>query len=368
MSRMSSSKMNSSITRCPAPEAARIHSVLVVHNAFRRFVQIDCEILARKYAVTVRYEASPKKLRLYRIWKEVRRHDLVYCWFAGWHSLFPVLAARAMGKPAVVVVGGYDTANLPEAGYGSQRGGWRKVMARVVMKLATHLIANSCSAGAETVANAGVQREKITVIYHGVPLPELPAQKERLRMALTVGNVWRENLLRKWLLPFVQAALYLPDVRFVLVGEWSDDSIADLREAAGRNVEFPGFVSDQALTTLYSQASVYVQASLHEGFGMSLAEAMAAGCIPVVTQCGAIPEVVGDTGIYLSSAAPQIVADGVARALEKNNAARLRAQKRVREAFSIVQRESALVRLLDRLIPAPASSSRTTPMAEHAVG
>src|SRR5207249_5213140 len=124
--------------------------------------------------------------------------------------------------------------------------------------------------------------------------------ERRTRMALTVGNVWRENLLRKGLLPFVQASRFLPDVRFVLAGAWKDNSIEELRKAAGPNVEFLGFVPDERLAELYEQASVYVQASLHEGFGMSLAEAMAAGCVPVASRCGALPEVVGDAGVYFS--------------------------------------------------------------------
>ena len=35
---------------------------------------------------------------------------------------------------------------------------------------------------------------------------------------------------------------------------------------------------------------------------MSLAEAMLAGAVPVVTAAGALPEVVGDTGVVISEA------------------------------------------------------------------
>jgi len=307
-------------------------------------------------------------MKLTKIWNEVMNHDLVYCWFASWHSLLPVLAARAQGKPSVVVVGGYDTANVPEAGYGSQRGGLRKIVARETMKLATHLIVNSWSARSETVANGGVHCDKISVIYHGVHFADTIPQERRMRMVLTVGNVWRENLLRKGLLPFVQAARHLPDVQFVHAGAWQDDSITELRKAAGPNVEFRGFVSDEALAELYNQASVYVQASLHEGFGLSLAEAMAAGCIPVVTRCGALPEVVGDTGIYLSSAAPEAIAEGVATALDENYATRLRAQKRIQERFSLEQREATLTSVLDSLIFPPAPCPGGSRVTKHAAG
>ena len=58
------------------------------------------------------------------------------------------------------------------------------------------------------------------------------------------------------------------------------------------------------LNDYYRRASVYVQASAHEGFGLSVAEGMLAGCIPVTTRAGALPEVVGDVGIQVDGTGP----------------------------------------------------------------
>src|SRR6266480_355374 len=240
---MKTSEVSSSASTI-ATDGERLRSVLVVHNAFTRFVQTDCELLSKRYNVTVRQEPSPRQLRPTEIWRQVRKHDLVFCWFASWHSFFPVLAARLQGKPSVVVGGGYDTANVRQAGYGSQRGGFRKYLARMVMGLATHLLPISSASRSETLSNVGAPPCKTTVAYLGVAYRGDAVQSRRMRMALTVGNVWRENLLRKGLLPFVQAAHFLPDVRFVHAGAWKDSSIHELRKEAGANVEFLGFVSD----------------------------------------------------------------------------------------------------------------------------
>lgn len=359
------------MTRTPVTDACvqdkDARAVLVVHNALSRFVKVDCELLAKEYAITVRCETSPRKVSLTKIWQEVKKHDLVFCWFASWHSFFPVLAARLQQKPSVVVVGGYDTANVPAAKYGSQRGGLRKLLARTVMRLATHLIVNSNSARAEAIANGHVPGWKITTIYHGVPGNTSTAPEARARMALTVGNVCRENLLRKGLLPFVQAARFLPDVQFVHAGAWQDDSIAELRQAAGKNVEFRGFVADAELAELYSEASVYVQASLHEGFGMSVAESMAAGCIPVTTMNGALPEVAGDTGVYVLSLEPEAIARAVASALSEPFANRLKAQKRVQEMFSLEERQRMLKTVVDNLFLVPKRTMRSASVAGHAL-
>ncbi len=325
--------------------------ILFVHNERTRFVQIDRDLLAGEHAVTEWHEVSLRRLRPWRVCRAVRDHDLVFAWFASWHSLPAVLWARRLGKPSIVVIGGYDTANVPEAGYGSQRGGLRKILSRTVIRAATHLIANSESARREAVANAGADPGRISVIYHGVePAPDAPADG-REQLALTVGNVWRENLLRKGLLPFVRAAAHLPDVRFVHVGKWCD-GIEELRREAAPNVEFRGFLPDDDLFRLYGRASVYVQASLHEGFGLSVAEAMSAGCVPVVSRAGSLPEVVGDTGVFTASTDARNVAGAIRQALGHGDEARRQARARILEQFPMQRRQAALLALVAALLRA----------------
>ena len=47
-------------------------------------------------------------------------------------------------------------------------------------------------------------------------------------------------------------------------------------------VFFAGKVSEQELVGEYARASFFVSASQHEGFGISVVEAMACGCVPLV--------------------------------------------------------------------------------------
>jgi glycosyltransferase involved in cell wall biosynthesis len=316
--------------------------ILFVHNQLTRFVQVDRDLLAERFALTERHETSLRRLRPLQILRAVRGHDLVFAWFASWHSLLPVLAARRLGVPSVVVVGGYDTACVPEANYGSQRGGVRKVVSRAVIRRATHLVTNSEAAKREAVHNAGADPVRVSVIYHGVePVPFGPPDG-RERLVLTVGNVWRENLLRKGLLPFVRAAAHLPDVRFVHVGRWCDDGIDELRRVASPNVEFLGFLPDDQLFRLYARAAVYVQASLHEGFGLSVAEAMSAGCVPVVTRAGSLPEVAGGTGVFAESAEPHDLAGAIRQALARGAEVGHEARARVLAMFPMERRRAAL--------------------------
>lgn len=323
--------------------------VLFVHNARTSFVQDDIDILAGRFNVTEWFVRSRFRLRLPQLLRLMREIDVVYCWFASWHSLLPVLLARMKKIPVIVVTGGYDTANVPEAGYGSQRGGIRKFVTNSILHKANILIANSNAACEEICKIKGVGREKVRVIYHGVrPFPFIsPEMKEQI--ALTVGGVWHENLLRKGLLPFVQAAKFLPDWKFILVGKWHDDSIETLKADAASNVYFTGFVSDEELAGYFSRASVYVQVSLHEGFGLSVAEAMTAGCWPVISNVCSLPEVIGKHGIILDHMRPESIAHAVIDAYESNGRVRLEGARWINDRYSLSVREERLIALINGL-------------------
>ena len=61
-----------------------------------------------------------------------------------------------------------------------------------------------------------------------------------------------------------------------------------------------GEVSDAALAAYFAAADVYLSLSVHEGFGVPLVEAMAAG-VPVVARgVGAVAETVGDAALLLA--------------------------------------------------------------------
>jgi glycosyltransferase involved in cell wall biosynthesis len=138
----------------------------------------------------------------------------------------------------------------------------------------------------------------------------------------------------------VQAAALLPDVEFVLAGRWDDGAADELREAATANVTLTGWVEESVLNDCYRRASVYVQASAHEGFGLSVAEGMLAGCIPVTTRAGALPEVVGEIGAQVEGQDPAQLAAAIARALEAGAGERAAARERVLRNFPLeIRRE-----------------------------
>ena len=109
---------------------------------------------------------------------------------------------------------------------------------------------------------------------------------------------------------------------------WRDGGTTVRRTSCARprppNVTLTGWVEEDVLNDCYRRASVYVQASAHEGFGLSVAEAMLAGCIPVTTRAGALPEVVGDIGVQVDGQDPAQLAAAIERALERDDHERAR--------------------------------------------
>jgi glycosyltransferase involved in cell wall biosynthesis len=91
-----------------------------------------------------------------------------------------------------------------------------------------------------------------------------------------------------------------PDAHLVVIGQPRHKSAVPAQiERLGLTdaVQFVTGVSDQRIVELYAEAEVAVVPSLYEGFSLPAIEAMACGTTLVTTTGGALPEVVGPSGI-----------------------------------------------------------------------
>jgi len=67
-----------------------------------------------------------------------------------------------------------------------------------------------------------------------------------------------------------------------------------------KRVRYLGYVKDETLAGLYANATLFVLPSQDEGFGLPALEAMASGTPVIVSDGGALPEVVGDSGLIFN--------------------------------------------------------------------
>lgn len=73
-----------------------------------------------------------------------------------------------------------------------------------------------------------------------------------------------------------------------------------IKHGLAGDVEFSGFVTDDDLKRLYQNAKCFVFASLFEGFGIPLIEAMASGTPIACSNTTSIPEVVGNAAVLFN--------------------------------------------------------------------
>lgn len=178
---------------------------------------------------------------------------------------------------------------------------------------ASQVIANSPATARDLNQHYGVPIERIDVVLPGTDR----SVHQRRRSQITHGNRDAVRLLsvgsiipRKGFPDLIKALAPLADLPWTLsiAGDTTrnnnafDQLISDIaRFGFEGRVQVLGAVSDAELISLYTQADVFVLASLFEGYGMVYAEAMAYGLPIIATRGGAIPDTVpSEAGLLVS--------------------------------------------------------------------
>jgi glycosyltransferase involved in cell wall biosynthesis len=173
-----------------------------------------------------------------------------------------------------------------------------------VARALRHVVTVSAASARDIAGCMGVPAERIRVVPLGVDqamFAPRAAEAERQRIVTTSSSDVPLKGLRHLLAAFEALAPDWPELELVVVGKPRE---GPLRERA-RKLEGQGrlrFVSGLAtsdLADLYASATLCVTPSLYEGFGLPAIEAMACGTPVVVTDGGALPEVVGDAGLIV---------------------------------------------------------------------
>lgn len=301
--------------------------ILYFGHMRRSYARSDAEALKQVADVTVEdmaqlvWKHSQLPNYVYRyftsiIWT-VRKNDIVWNWTADYPMLPVILAAKMFGKKTVVHIDGYEVHNDPEVGYGIQGRKVRGLIARWILKHVDVVVTQSNDykdriGKLVPEANVMVKEEAIDKKYMKGP-------KEYC--TLTAYCTYKNSEKIKGASVFIRASRYIPDVPFYVIKDQPHHT----------------------LINFMSRAKVYCQLSWTEQFGFTVLEAMANGCVPVVTNRGSLPEIVSDVGVVVPWDDIEETAKGIKKALSMDgDKARERA-----EQYTMEKKVESLRRIID---------------------
>ena len=172
-----------------------------------------------------------------------------------------------------------------------------------------------------------VPPDKIAVTPYGIdPVYRTPVPPEEVDAMLAHHLLPRGAILyvgsqekRKNLVTLVMAYMGLARRRssippLVLVGPGSD--WAQGGTISGPQIRATGYLETREVRALMAASAVLVLPSLEEGFGLPVAEAMAAGLPVVCSRGSALEEVAGDAALLVDPRDAGSIADGIAAVLD----------------------------------------------------
>jgi glycosyltransferase involved in cell wall biosynthesis len=238
------------------------------------------------------------------------------------------------------VVTCHDTipARYPERYFGIKDGGPMVGLAieKRRFRTADLVIAISEATRQDACSYLSVPPERIVRVYNGVDIerwaeaPSLSRLEVLGRFGLDekpfilyVGaSDWHKNtdgMLRG----FAAARARGADVHLAWAGHLREDHLATVRATAeqlgvGDSLLLLGLVSDEELGVLYRAARAHVLVSHCEGFGLTVVEAMAAGCPVLTTRAGSLAEVAGDAALTVAPDDHLAIGAAIARLVEND--------------------------------------------------
>lgn len=297
-------------------------------------------------------------------YKIPRDCDLYFSWWAS-GSIFPMMVAKLVNKPNVVVAGGNEAipyrdsmSNSPHGYLASSR--LKRVLTRATLKNSTAVIAvsnymvsglKSLGCGAPHVIHNCVD----TLLFR----PNQYVKKEFITTSFRVDHV--PTLIKRGE-NFIRAAAILAKeysgLKFLIIGHKGDAYLylRKLCEHLGLSdsVIFTGAINNSEVVAYLQKSICFVQPSDTETFGVAVAEAMSVGCPVVISRRGALFEVASDIGIYVDQNSPQSIANGVLNVFNMNSEDLLnlssKSRVRVKENFSYEKRKIAIQDLVSSIL------------------
>jgi glycosyltransferase involved in cell wall biosynthesis len=226
----------------------------------------------------------------------------------------------------------------------------RYALEKPSLRRAQRVIMPSQATRAEFVDHYGLNPARTSLVYPGIDPGHFADLPDRAVARVQLGLKGDMPVLlyigfstpRKGVEYLAQAFQRMHTQAYLaMVGKWEDGYRARFCEQLGHaadRVLIAGYVPDADLPIYLGAADVFVLPTLLEGFGIPLAEAMAANLPIVTTSAGSAGEVAGDAGLVVPPADAGALAQALDRILNDRSLAdslRAAGRRRVEELFNV---------------------------------
>ncbi len=264
--------------------------------------------------------SNPKKLvfnwflqKLFLL-KNIRNSEAIIISFAGYFSLIPVIFGKIFGIKTLLILNGTDCVSFPEYNYGSLRKPLLKFFIKYSQKWATKLLPVDSSLMYQEHSfdeNVTIKKQGVKAFFPNIktPFSVIPngfdtqfwncknTFSKRQGFITVVSTNNKSTSIFKGVDLILEIAKNYPNQQFTIVG--MSEEVQQQFDTT-ENVNFYSFVQKEVLRELYCKHQFYTQLSVNEGFGCALSEAMLCGCIPMVANSGALPNVAGKNAFIVN--------------------------------------------------------------------
>ncbi len=339
--------------------------VLFIFPSDSSFVRIDRELF-QKYSRVRNFEFRADTF--FRALKNIFRQflfllvngpgsDLIYIWFADYHSFLPIAFGKIFGIKTYLVLGGSDCQYIEKYRIGNIYGplGIRKYFVVNSMKYAHRLLpVDKClihnenkflpderiESGVTTLVNS---KFDYTVFPTSIRDSWRVGPKENMVLTVAVART-KKRMMLKGLDLLLEVAARMPEIQFVIVG--LSDSMKE-KSALPENVTSYSFLDQEDLIDLYSRSKVFALFSLYEGLPTVVIEALASGCIPVTSAVSGMTALTEKYGYLVRQKSADEAEAQLRKALEMTSYSPEAISREVKSTFSLSKRDDFIRNLVD---------------------
>ncbi len=230
------------------------------------------------------------------------------CFFAGYHTVIPVLLGKIFNKKVIIQCGGTDAMHLPHIDYGNYRKKWLKLATvfsfkncSLILPVSRALVKSDYKFDPNAPHAQGLLnlipnlKTTIEVVPNGFDYGFWKDVKEKepfTFVTVATGISKKNRALVKGIDLLLEAAAHFRNYNFILIGD--EHFRTDLT-----NVKVLPKLNQNEIRDYFQKTQFYLQLSASEGFPNALAEAMLCGCVPIGSDVGEIPEIIGSAGFIL---------------------------------------------------------------------